>query len=50
MVKVFVEKEISFEELMLVDYFEFVKVFWVDFGVKIVIVKGNEYVFYDNLV
>jgi guanine nucleotide-binding protein subunit alpha len=49
MAKVLVEKEISPEEPMPVDYLEPVKALWADAGVKSAIAKGNEYALHDNL-
>lgn len=49
MAHILVEREISTDEKMPVDYLAPVKALWEDGGVKAAIAKGNEYALHDNL-
>ena len=46
---VLVEREISAQEQMPLEFLEPVKTLWADGGVKAAIAKGNEYALHDNL-
>jgi guanine nucleotide-binding protein subunit alpha, other len=49
MALVLVDREISSQEQMPMEFLEPLKILWTDGGVKAAIAKGNEYALHDNL-